>query len=422
MKKYKKIFIGSLIVGLSSLMYIDFYISNFKFSFAGVVFPFLILIYDEFNPILFGFTSGISLLSCRGLFYGLFRGLLGTTFCYTMPETIFYIVYGIIFYIIKRNVQTITYSKLFIISVFNDLFSNMVEVYIRIGNSLFTTNYEIMKVLFLVALVRAGLVWLLIMGYKYHKLFLVKEEHDKRYKNLLWLTSRLKTEIYWMEKNMDHIEKIMSDAYELFLNIKDDDNRENWANEALEIAKDVHEIKKEYGMVVAGIEEIMENRLDNTGMYFSELILILEETITREIKGQGKNISVQYDAGKNFYTEKHYYLMSILRNIISNAVDAIEDQGTIKFVHHIEGSIHLFIISDSGCGIKDEDLPHIFSPGYSTKIDYSTGQVNRGLGLTLIQNILRVQLKGDIKVESKEGRGTTFEISIPTRELEGLDE
>ncbi len=70
---------------------------------------------------------------------------------------------------------------------------------------------------------------------------------------------------------MAHIEKVMSNAYELFSNIKEDKNREQWSGTALEIAKDVHEIKKEYGLVVMGIEEIMANRLDNTSMYFQNL-------------------------------------------------------------------------------------------------------------------------------------------------------
>ncbi|HSH34741.1 ATP-binding protein, partial [Schnuerera sp.] len=266
------------------------------------------------------------------------------------------------------------------------------------------------------------LVWLMIMGYKYYKLFLIKEEHDKRYKNLLRLTSQLKTEVYWMEKNMTHIEKVMSNAYELFSNINENKNRGQWEAVALEIAKDVHEIKKEYGMVVMGIEDIMANRLDNTGMYFSDLMVILKETLERDIKKQGKNISMEYLLGKNFYTEKHYYLMSILRNIGMNAIDSIENKGNITISHITENNKHKFIVEDDGCGISDEDLPHIFSPGYSTKIDYNTGQINRGLGLTLIEKLLEIHLKGNIQIESEVTRGSTFIISIPVKELEGINE
>ncbi|MCF6464472.1 ATP-binding protein [Clostridium sp. Cult2] len=422
MRKHKEIVIASLVVGLSSLLYIDFYVKNFKFSFAGVMFPLLLFMYNEFNPILFGVLSGSSLVLFRGIFYGIIQGPFVETILYSMPENIFYIVYGLLFYGIKRKFQPITHNKMFIIAALSDTFSNIIEVYIRIGRNLFTTDYGMIKILLLVGLLRAGLVWLMITGYKYYKLLLIKEEHDKRYRNLLRLTSQLKTEVYWMEKNMAHIEKVMSNAYELFSNINENINRENWSDVALEIAKDVHEIKKEYGLVVMGIEEIMENRLDNTGMYFSELMIILKETLERDIKKQNKNISIEYKTGKNFYTEKHYYLMSILRNIVMNAIDSIENEGNIVLTHTIENNNHQFTIIDNGCGIDDEDLPHIFSPGYSTKIDYNTGQINRGLGLTLIEKLLQVQLKGSIHVKSKVGQGSTFTISIPVRELEGINE
>lgn len=422
MKKYKDILIASIVVGLSSLLYIDFYIENFKFSFAGVMFPLLLFIYDEFNPILFGALSGFSLVFFRGVFYGVFQGDFVGNILYAIPENIFYIVYGGFLFYIKKKFKPITHNKMFIIAVISDTLANIIEIYIRIGSSLFTSNYEIIKVLLLVGLLRASLVWLMIMGYKYYKLFLIKEEHDKRYKNLLRLTSQLKTEVYWMEKNMTHIEKVMSNAYELFSNINENKNRGQWEAVALEIAKDVHEIKKEYGMVVMGIEDIMANRLDNTGMYFSDLMVILKETLERDIKKQGKNISMEYLLGKNFYTEKHYYLMSILRNIGMNAIDSIENKGNITISHITENNKHKFIVEDDGCGISDEDLPHIFSPGYSTKIDYNTGQINRGLGLTLIEKLLEIHLKGNIQIESEVTRGSTFIISIPVKELEGINE
>ncbi|QQY79570.1 histidine kinase/DNA gyrase B/HSP90-like ATPase [Keratinibaculum paraultunense] len=76
------------------------------------------------------------------------------------------------------------------------------------------------------------------------------------------------------------------------------------------------------------------------------------------------------------------------------------------------------MVIDDGSGIEDEDLPHIFSPGYSTKIDYETGQIYRGLGLTLIKDIVEIYLNGKIKVKSKFGKGTIFIIYIPAKELE----
>lgn len=421
MNKARKLLICSLLVGLSSLLYIDFYINNFKFSFAGVVFPFLLYIYDDLNPVLFGFSSGFLLVVFRWIFLNPIQGLIGQQFYNIMPEIVFYIVYGTVFYVIRKSNISIKYKNIIVISTIVDFVSNILETYIRIGESLFSSDYSIVKVLLFVAILRATLIWIMVVGYNYNKLFLIKEEHDKRYRNLLQIISQLKTEIYWMEKNMDHIEKVMSNAYQLFTEISEEENSENWANEALEIAKDVHEIKKEYGLVVTGIEDILSNKLDDNGMYFNELIDILKESIEIVIKNQQKNISIKFNIGENFYTEKHYYLMSVLRNIIINAIESIKDKGNITVTHIVESRNHVFLIQDNGCGIKEEELNHIFSPGYSTKIDYNTGQVGRGLGLALVENVVKTHFKGTINVNSEYGKGSIFKISIPAKELEDVD-
>lgn len=418
MKKYRNLLISSIIVGLASLLYIDFYIGNIKFSFAAVVFPLSLYIHDDLNPVLFGFTSGISLFISRLMFYGALQGLLGRQFYYTAPEIIFYIVYGLVFYAVKRRKIAKKYHNIFFICAIGDFTSNMVETYLRIGGIMFLQSSLAMKGFLLVAAIRAAAVVIMVIVYNYYKLFLTKEEHEERYRNLLQIISQLKTEVYWMEKNMDHIERVMANAYELFSEMNEKGGYADWTNKALEIAKDIHEIKKEYKLVVKGIEEVMANRLDNRGMYFKELISILKDTMEVEVRNQNKDIGITYNIHEDFYTEKHYFLMSIFRNLIINAIDSIENRGHIIFSHIKEGSNHKFIVEDNGSGIKEEDLPYIFSPGYSSKINYSTGEINRGLGLPLVENIIRNYLKGSIRVESEYGIGTKFIITIPKDELE----
>lgn len=64
-------------------------------------------------------------------------------------------------------------------------------------------------------------------------------------------------------------------------------------------------------------------------------------------------------------------------------------------------------ISDTGCGISNEDLPRIFEPFFSTK-----GQKGTGLGLAVIWGIIDNH-NGTINVESELGKGTTFTIRLP---------
>ncbi|WP_159436096.1 ATP-binding protein [Anaerosalibacter sp. Marseille-P3206] len=419
MDKKKKYLFATILIGLSSQLYISYHISNFKFSFAGVLFPVFLYMYIELNPMLLGISSGIVLFIFRILFCLIGGGTFTQSIVAFFPEAIFYIIYGVIFYLLLKLFKTITINKLFFIALGCDLLSNFVEVYIRIGKDFFISDLSILKSLLVVAFIRASLAVLIIIGFKYYRMFLIKAEHEERYKKLLWLTSGLKTEVYWMEKNMDSIEKVMSDAYQLFTKILNEEDRESWGNRALEISRDVHDIKKEYSLVARGIKEILANRTDDSGMYFHELLLILKETMDAEIRRIEKDIVLDFHLGKDFFFKKHYYLMSVFRNMIVNSIESIENKGKIVFIHKMNDKEHIFIIKDNGCGINKEELAHIFSPGYSTKIDYTTGEINRGLGLSLVKNIVEVHLKGDLEVHSEKDKGTTFEITIPIVELEG---
>ena len=57
----------------------------------------------------------------------------------------------------------------------------------------------------------------------------------------------------------------------------------------------------------------------------------------------------------------------------------------VRLLNKIENANHIFIISDNGGGIDEESLNHIFSPGFSTKINYNTGEINRALDCQLFK-------------------------------------
>jgi two-component system sensor histidine kinase HydH len=67
-------------------------------------------------------------------------------------------------------------------------------------------------------------------------------------------------------------------------------------------------------------------------------------------------------------------------------------------------------IKDNGCGIKEEDLPKIFNPFFTTKPD------GTGLGLSIVHKIIENH-EGEIRVESEIGKGTTVFIKIPIRSV-----
>ena len=101
-------------------------------------------------------------------------------------------------------------------------------------------------------------------------------------------------------------------------------------------------------------------------------------------------------------------LNQVFMNLLVNAAHAIEGQGEIKVHTWQEGDTVCASVSDSGCGISDENQKRIFEPFFTTK------QVGKGtgLGLSISYDIIKKH-HGEIIVESEVGKGTTFTVILP---------
>ncbi len=105
------------------------------------------------------------------------------------------------------------------------------------------------------------------------------------------------------------------------------------------------------------------------------------------------------------------YLKQAILNIIKNGIEAMPEGGTMEISTSIEEKYFAINISDSGCGISEENMAKIFEPYYTTK-DFGSG-----LGLTLVYKIIK-EHGGEITLNSKEGKGTTFSIFLPIPQKE----
>ncbi len=90
----------------------------------------------------------------------------------------------------------------------------------------------------------------------------------------------------------------------------------------------------------------------------------------------------------------------------------MENSGSLHIQLFRDKSDHnvIITISDTGSGIKKEDLPNIFEPYFTTKLS------GTGLGLAIVHNIVKAH-KGKLKVKSEPGRGTVFTIILPDKEM-----
>ena len=107
-------------------------------------------------------------------------------------------------------------------------------------------------------------------------------------------------------------------------------------------------------------------------------------------------------------------LNQVFMNLLRNASQSIEQQGTITISTHADESMIYIEISDTGRGIPAEDIPKIFNPGFTTQ---GVG-VGKGLGLSIVYNVIHKH-HGDIEINSEVGNGTQITIMLPIGQTAG---
>jgi PAS domain S-box-containing protein len=147
--------------------------------------------------------------------------------------------------------------------------------------------------------------------------------------------------------------------------------------------------------------------------------LVLQEVIQRvvdlmRVEAENKKIDLQ------FSTPPHIPLIhadrnsmeGIFTNLISNAIKYTPEGGKVWVTLGDESGFVKATISDTGIGIKKEDLTRIFDKFYRVKTTETRQIVGTGLGLSIVKSIVDAHL-GSISVESEEGGGTTFSVLFP---------
>lgn len=409
--------IPALAIILAAQLNINLFVSDFKISVAVVLLP-------VFSCLLSGFNLPVVTLLCApGVF--LFRSAYhwlttdswqGVLTAYG-PEMFFYLVYGFFLYgYLRRGSLHKDYTLLLPVLTGIDYLANLAELSFRLGTGVFAM--EIQPRLILVALGRSLLTAALLAAFELYGFSLLKKEHAQRYRKLLLLTSKLRGEMVWMQKNASLIEETMNTSYRLYDRLKKEGHDPALADAALTVAKDIHEVKKEYGMILRGISEALDADLDKERMGLREICGILEESLQREAKAAGKEVRLTVELSRDFLVNKPYYTMSILRNLFTNALEAKEDGPVeLSLKAKEEGGKWLITISDNCGGVPKEYLSEIFSPGFSTKIDFETGAVSRGLGLPLVLDLVEHELGGRLMVENA-GEGAVFSLEIPKQAME----
>ena len=407
----------SIFIILLAQINLDIFASNFRVSMGILLLPILIFLYRAIAVTPIVLLAGTGVYLSRVLLYSLQYGFAAHALLDFFPELIFYYVYGGLFQLYFRKYDyKLPHKGCYLVLFFMDYLANLTELVCRLQLDAFTISLQIN--ILLVALVRTVILWAVITGLSQYRFLLISEEHAHRYQRLILLISKLNSEIIWMHKNTAMIEDAMAKSYRLFSQLQESQVDPQLTQNALTVAKDIHEVKKEYLMILRGISEALELNLHDGDMQLSDILTVLQNSIHILAAEKGKKLDIRVHTESNFKTDKHYFLLSVFRNLFTNAVEANQDDNVLlRFTQRDQGDQYLFEVTDNGPGIPEENLSQIFNPGFSTKINFQTGEISRGLGLNLVEDIVQNQFQGSIRVESRPGK-TTFYITVPKQQLE----
>jgi signal transduction histidine kinase len=125
-----------------------------------------------------------------------------------------------------------------------------------------------------------------------------------------------------------------------------------------------------------------------------------------------KNLDMELYLEEVEYSGDEDMLSQVWINLIHNSIKFTPARGEVKIeLHEKEEGIE-FTIADSGIGIGEEDVVHIFERFYKADKSRDRGASGSGLGLSITKKIVEIH-NGTIKVESSIQRGTKFTVVFP---------
>ena len=405
-------------VALTSQVYISLWAEGFRISAAAILYPILLvaLMGDRSRPDT-GLVTGLCVFLMR-IVFDLLAGMAPShALLIEYPGGVFYLCYDALLCLLVRKRQAVSPPWLGLSLWLCDFASNLLNLWL---SSRLTSLPAVLPLAGL-ALVRAATACALLWAGQGYRQLLLRSEHEQRYRRLFLMTANLKTELYFLKKDAEDIEGIMSNAYQLYERLEKQQASDALTALALSIARDVHEVKKDNLRIIRGLEEDVAEAYDHQAMTLSDLLYILEVSNRQSLGNFREKIRLECRYDRDLPVEEHYRVLSVLKNLVANAVESIRSdkgRGTVRVDITSEGDRFLLKVADDGPGIPPRAMKMLFQVGYSTKFDQSTGNINRGVGLPAVQYIVD-ELGGSTRVESEPGRGTIFHVDLPLQAVTG---
>ena len=172
------------------------------------------------------------------------------------------------------------------------------------------------------------------------------------------------------------------------------------------------EIRRLNGIIEEFLSFSKSRRLQFSDFSVIEVLQKIVSLIREEASARGVAIETKWRQTPAIIPMDINKLQQSFLNLIKNALESMPAEGKITITVDKEGKDYIVVsISDTGCGMTAGEIEKIFSPEYTTK------EKGVGLGVPLASEIIRGH-GGEIRVISRKGEGTTFEVVLPRERLQ----
>ncbi|MFS0656101.1 sensor histidine kinase [Bacillus sp. 179-C3.3 HS] len=395
---------------------------SFRVSFGTVIFFFILLQMKRFPAWASGLIAGVSVFAFRVLLDTVVSGHLPLDEAITLrfPALLYYVTYGLLFYLLQVRRYRTAPLLIGATGIAMELCASVVEMI-----ALRVTIEEILTVrtlfqLFVLAIFRTFFVLACYTMVRLYEEQARERQMIKEKEHLLMLLSNLYTESTYFHKTLEHAEHITATSYQLYQSLHHAKDAESLdlkklGKTALQIAGEVHEIKKDNQRIFSALSKLIHE--ENFQEYSSPshivgLVIRIHENYAESLK---KNIVFHYDEKGQHPSYHVYTILSLLNNIVSNAVEAISFDGEVSLSITRKGKDVIFTISDNGPGIKERNHHVIFKPGFTLKYDQA-GNPSSGIGLSYVKDTAE-KLGGSIQMKSIPNVQTIFTLTIPVDQV-----
>lgn len=406
---------------------INFYPINaaFRISFGVPTFLFFLLLFRKIPPVLPGFLTAINIVGFRILLEFIqnehFHWV--SSLKDNFSSFFFYLAYACFFYLARVNRFHHRLLVIGWIGISIEILSDIVELTVQYFVLGTTIKISSLSEILMMAISHSFIVLSFFTILQLYQAQERERQIRKQNEHMLLLISNLYEESIHLKKTLVNAENITKKSYDLYKGLYELKNVpsiansiENFSKQALNIAGEVHEIKKDNQRIFAGLSKLISVESFADYMELNELISIIKRTNEKYANLLGKQIEIDYSIRGAHPPYHAFTMLSIINNIVTNAVEAIDNVGTISINIEKNQETIEFEIGDNGPGILAKRKNAIFKPGFTSKYD-SSGNPSTGMGLSFVKEMME-QLEGEITVEDQaEGTGTIFIIRLPVSQL-----